>query len=229
MSSVILSVSPTLFLKGLVSTDIYNKYNAGEYRYFTLDYIKNIKINLNGKLSNISAIGKDSYSDIFTKSSFKNQIQIYCTDNCHYFNTFSQGVTGETKCYWCRKTFNGQPVGYPIRMDIETGGEDSPDYYIFHSTTAMCTFQCALAGLHQDLKLGKAKPESLVYLKFAYEKIYPKAGPLCPAPDWELLKSNGGSLDDNEYYLNTHRYIKTSSVVFSPVKTIYEKLKNGNY
>ena len=221
---VILSSTPTIFLKGLVPTVLYSEFESGKFTYFNLEYIKIFKINLTGNLSNISTVGKDSLSDIFTKNNTSNNVKVFCTDNCSFFNVFNQGINENTKCYYCRRKFSGPMLGSPVKYErFFTDNQD--EILVFHCVTCDCSFECANSSIDFYVPEDQ-RALARTILNFAFEKSHP-GKTLKKALDWRLLKENGGSLEESDYISNTHRYVKLSNVVFCPIKNIYEKIKNA--
>lgn len=217
------TIIPGFFLRGVDTINVKGQYNKGHFTKYKLDTLKDYKIDFSGKTISIVPVGNDDTSDIFSKTNTSNITSIFATSNCKTFNNFIHpniGVTG-IKCDWCRDVLKTDPVGIPIKIDF------IEDYLVCHTPTCHCSFECAFASLIDDSKFLKPNytADSVVYLNIMFNRIFPDEK-LLPAPDWKLHKNNGGSLDENEFQLNSHTYQKTGRAIFCPVKTIYSKIKN---
>lgn len=149
------------------------------------------------------------------------------------------------KCLWCRMPIEDAPIGIPISMEWirnqNTLPDNSdqisrqPDIIVFHVDGTFCCFECCYAGLKQ-IYVPKNLFKDPVYnnsehlLKMMYTILYPEKGSgtqeLREAPDWRLLKENGGCLEPNEFFSKTNTYIKIPNVVMLPVKMEYIILKS---
>jgi hypothetical protein len=229
-NEIIKSVEPCLFMRGINARAVSIDYENSKYAFLNLDYLKNYKIDLTTKVTKISTIGKDNMSDTFTKTNMGGQIKIFSTTNAKFFNHFVYGLSENMVCQWCRRQIEDGPigpVGIPIRLTITEG------VYRFDVVSCNCGFRCALAQLNDEMYTPRKiiTPESGVLLNTAYSMSVEAPAPkLVPAPDWRLRKANGGSIDDSDFFSETHTYVNSSSVVFCPVKIIYEKIaiKNDN-
>jgi len=219
---IIISSNPTVCLKSLNPLVIYTDYKNNKYSCFDLEYINIIKINFNQKLSNITSVGKDQNSDIYTKNNINNKIKVFCTDNCNFYNSFNLGSSEEFKCYYCRRKFKGNPVGVPISYEKFMSGDT--EILLFHCITCDCSLECSFSNIDTTLIPESQKSYSTTVLKFIFEKLHP-GKTLNKALDWRLLKENGGSLDEHEYTKNSHQYTKINTLIFCPIKNIYEKIK----
>lgn len=220
---VIISSSPTIFLKGLNPVTICSGYESGFFKSFNVEYFKNFNIKLLGNLSSVSNFGTDSNSNIFTKKSSTNEPKVFCTDNCSFFNSFNQGINENMKCYHCRRKITGLLFGAPVKYEMLIG-KDNEEILVLHCITCDCCFECANASIDQYVPEDQ-QGFSRTILSFAFEKICP-GKILKKSPDWKLLKENGGCLSETEFFQNTHKFNKISNIVFSASKNIYEKLKD---
>jgi len=227
---IIISSNPTVCLKSLNPLVIYTDYKNNKYSYFDLEYINIIKINFEQKLSNITSVGKDQNSDIFTKNNINNKIKVFCTDNCNFYNSFNlsdrKENSEEYKCFYCRRKFKGNPVGVPVSYEKFMSNDGLSEILVFHCVTCDCSMECSFSNIDTNLIPESQKSYSTTVLKYAFEKMYP-GKTLNKALDWRLLKENGGSLDETEYTKNTHSYTKINTLIFSPIKNIYEKIKTS--
>ncbi len=103
-----------------------------------------------------------------------------------------------TKCWWCKNTFNTPAIGLPENYFKEK----------FICMGHFCSYNCALS-YNLDINDEKVwKRNSLLYL--LYKKSYNKEIKITPAPNWRILKEFGGSLSINEFrdslFINTEEY-----------------------
>lgn len=90
-----------------------------------------------------------------------------------------------------------------------------------------CTFECCYAGLKQlyppyHLMRDPLYMDSEQLLRLMYSSIYPNSNSFVqPAPDWRLLKENGGPLEPKDFFSGTHTFVKTPNLVILPIKVEY--------
>jgi len=128
-------------------------------------------------------------------------------------------------CNYCRREFNYDHVGIPVKLDITDYGYNFYCQYIFHS------FGCAFTWLCNDPRSRNtiagnpryASSESL--LKFLFNLIHPDKK-LKPSKDWTMLDINNGPLSLEEYDNEQFMYKETSNVIYTTVKSEYMQYSN---
>ena len=111
--------------------------------------------------------------------------------------------TEGNKCCWCRCTFDGIPIGIPIRDEVIQFSPDGHKIYIFEVCMSYCSFPCAYAeiingssgSLNEYFEMYKLAAPRLVRL---FHLIYPEAK-LIMAPRWFLHEINNGPLSAAEF------------------------------
>ena len=129
---------------------------------------------------------------------------------------FKQG----NKCYWCKNSFNTQPIELP------------EDYYndTFFCYGYFCSWNCAKA-FNIDLNdTSTWKRESL--LNLMYYKTYGTYKEIIPAPSWLLLIDFGGILDidsfRNSFVTNNKDYLLLRPPMITRQLQIEESYKKSS-
>lgn len=109
------------------------------------------------------------------------------TNNINKVITHNLNFNKNTKCWWCRHSFNNQPTQLP------------EDYYneTFYCIGHFCSYNCAKA---YNLELNDTnlwKRESL--LQFMYLLTYSNNKTINPAPSWMTLIDYGGTLTIEQF------------------------------
>jgi len=229
--SPILSVNPTFLLRHLDPSKILENYKSGKYCHITLP---KEKIHLNLITPSIqSNLGTDPESDLYTFRTKGNLTQtVASTSHLHYllFNRNGGLIPPGGICDWCRISFSHSSVGIPIKMEIGHFDIGEP-IIIFYLDGCMCSCECALAELKRHHTLSYRYRDSLYMdseqmLRYMYSIIYPNEDFLYEAPDYRLLRQNGGSLDISEFHNKKHIYVRTPNIILAPVKRQFLKSTN---
>ena len=115
------------------------------------------------------------------------------------------------KCWWCRHSFGGAPLGIPFKR---VGKKE------FHCFGHYCSFECACAdaqgGVHSQ-RLRMFSGTLLVLLRKELLGI-PLTEPLLAAPHWSILKDYGGSWSISRYRAGATAatYRKDGGVILLP-------------
>lgn len=145
------------------------------------------------------------------------------------------------KCMWCRIPIEHSPVGIPTSVEYISARQNvvnplkaelvkkliDTGTMRFDVDGQFCTFECCFAGLKQlyppyHLMRNPLYMDSEQLLRLLYSSIYPNAKSFVqPAPDWRLLRDNGGPLEPKEFFSGTHIFIKTTNLVILPIKVEY--------
>ena len=147
-------------------------------------------------------------SDFKINNKFLNKINIYNIE-------FQQ----DTKCWWCKNTFNTPKVSLPEQYYNET----------FHCIGNFCSYNCSKA-YNIDLNDNQIwRRESLLnllyYLTYGYYKE------ILLAPSWLLLKEFGGCMDIKDFRksfeINTTEYLLLHPPLISRQMQIEESYKKS--
>ena len=153
----------------------------------------------------------------------KNIKLIWCNDN-------SNSNTNENECGGCRKILNVNStdniIGIPTKMEYNPESSQTT-YYL---KDYFCSFRCCFTILRRYKSYHRIyRSPNLIdceyMLQLLYKQLYPDGLPLKERPDWRLLNTNnGGPLNEQEFFSDSHLYVDTKSLIISPVKIQYMKL-----
>lgn len=191
------------------------------------------KIRNNHTLVNLGKeVGTNPQSEIYRfKDRNNNNLVIYTTNHLLYKYVQNLDKNLEPpllKCKYCKRGKLKNPIGLPICMEVDN---NSPIFYVIDS---FCDFGCCFSYLKR--KLGETKLYRNHYLSNAeqllycyYYTVYPdkKGTNIKEKPDWELLRENGGPLNDDEFDYEQNEYIPLSSIITLPAKKQFLKLKRS--
>ncbi len=131
--------------------------------------------------------------------------------------TYNLNFNKNTKCWWCRNSFNTPSVELP------------EDYYneTFYCVGHFCSFNC-MKSYNLDLNDSLIwKRESLINL--LYTKTYSNTKEIIPAPSWMTLKEYGGNLTIEQFrdnlILNNKDYLILHPPLISRQMQIEESYK----
>ena len=132
---------------------------------------------------------------------------------------FKSKFSSDTKCWWCKNSFNTPVVGLP-----EIYFENK-----FHCIGHFCSYNCALS-YNIDINENVWKRTSL--LNLLYHKTYNTNIAITAAPDWKQLNEYGGNLTIEDFrknsIINNHNY----TLLHPPIETrlhIFEKTIKTNH
>ena len=111
-----------------------------------------------------------------------------------------------TKCWWCKNSFNSPPVGIP---EIYFNNK-------FHCTGHFCSYNCALA---YNINNGDNVWKRTSLLNLLYYKTYQKSIKIKAAPDWKTLKEFGGNLTIEEFRKNSIVNTSEYTLLHPPMET----------
>ena len=184
---------------------------------------------------NSNEVEIDNYNDndnifikqdmIDTKQSSESSSETIITNyNNNLYNNVSKIITHNincdknTKCWWCRNSFDSPAVQLP------------DDYYndTFYCIGHFCSFSCCKSYNQDNVNtLLISKRESL--LNLLYFMTYKKYDEIIPAPHWTVLKDYGGILSINEFrknlLINTKEYLVLHPPLISRQMQIEESYK----
>jgi hypothetical protein len=132
---------------------------------------------------------------------------------------FKSKFSRDTKCWWCKNSFNTPAVGLP-----ELYFENK-----FHCIGHFCSYNCALS-YNIDINENIWNRTSL--LNLLYHKTYNTNIAITAAPDWKQLNEYGGNLTIEDFrknsIINNHSY----TLLHPPIETrlhIFEKTLKTNH
>lgn len=229
-------VMPTFLLKGVDPSKLLADYQAGVFSRSTSQKTR-IRIAHNTTIL-APNYGTSNQDPVFAVKDRNNNSVIVATSGHSDFQVFTS-TGGDLpvggRCEHCRQDFDNIVVGYPIGQQEQTvlmNDTDDPKQaiyrvlYVFWVEGRFCSFECALGYLrlmlvrpadYRDTTLR----DSEKMLKYLHKLTYPTAGPLRPAQDPRLLRSNGGSLSREEWQDQRHIFVRTDRVLMIPAKVEY--------
>jgi hypothetical protein len=228
MSSIVINSIPTFLLRKLNPNEISKNYIDGKYKSYTINNIIKSKTDKTIKqTSTTTQVGTHHDNDIYGFKN-KNNLQTIATTNCKPYISFISSETGSQiiggKCKWCLRNFTHQAIGIPIKsIKIE-------NTIVIYFESIACRYGCAYSLWKQKYNRMMIRRDTQfingeIILKYLYSIQYPNFPPLREASDPDLLKCNGGSLEDNDYDNYNYVYVPTSSYIWAPVKEQHLKIK----
>lgn len=186
---VIVTVNPIVTLRGVVYSDIAEKYLRGEYVSTAIKKTKVAGVTLQeiGDSSDMHA----NVISIKDRSSGTHIIYRVGNDSFLSNEPYGKGI----KCFNCDREAK---MGIPVNVEIKT--VEGKTYYIYTMVDYHCDTPCAF----RCLKKGFSGPvqyrdwrfmNSEQLLRHLHSQLHPGV-PLRAANDCRLLKSRGGPMDD---------------------------------
>ena len=147
-------------------------------------------------------------------------------------------------CYWCRHSFDSQPIGCPIEYKPQViarvyNSEISKDTFSvtesiprnqtligdavtrlsnaesYETDGVFCSFNCALAFAIEN-KSNPLYSRSISLINRIYSDVS-KGVVLTPSPSWRLLEEYGGPLTIDEYRKNLYRISYEDYGIMRPI------------
>jgi hypothetical protein len=187
-------VKPTFVLPGIKAEDVIRKYSKGYYQDLRLTKIKNP--NSRCRSSPPLKCGVNLDEDVFTVRSKSGIRQVIVSTNCD---------SGEiTRCEWCRLLFDGEIVNLEVFYQPPGYGGKSAMWLDGN----FCDDRCSYAFADSKDKNSSAinYRVSITNLKLKYSLKYPDRPVLKKAPNYRLLKENGGPLSREQFRDSDYEY-----------------------
>lgn len=167
-------------------------------------------------LTKINSEDSDSTETLKT-STESNHNKVVLNNNVNKILTHCLNFNKNTKCWWCRNTFNSPSVQLP------------EDYYnnTFFCVGNFCSFNC-MKSYNLDLNDSLSwKRESLMNL--LYYQTYSEYKNINPAPHWMTLEEYGGNLTIEQFrenfLVNNKEYLVLHPPLISRQMQIEESYK----
>jgi len=136
-------------------------------------------------------------------------------------NIYKTNYNNNTKCWWCKYSFDSQPVGLP-------------DNYFnnkFNLIGCFCSFNCA-KSYNIDLNDNKYLKRNNL-LNYLYYKSYNEEKEIIPAPNWKILKDFGGTITieqfRDDFLINSTEFIYLDPPLISRKPYIEEINRTSNF
>ena len=212
-----------------------NNYNYDNNDDKDITFINELSINNDKKTYSFMDDSKQLHSCIVTM--IQNKKTIEKCDN--------------TKCFWCRNTFNTEPIGCPIKFIAPEIVKKHYSYinnenYIIREKTyketdkttyyetdgIFCSFNCCLAYINHN-KRNYIYKDSLMLLSKMYYDLFNTKFNIIQAPSWRMLSEFGGNMSIEEFrksfnkieYLDIGQHITNMPVQYSIGHIYEEKIK----
>jgi hypothetical protein len=220
LKTIVINSTPTFLLRKVNPSEVIQNYNSGKYSQLVLNKTTKTEIRSSQTAIGSYVAGKQD-GDVYGYRNKGNNVQVIATTDCKPYVEFISNETGAPimggRCKWCRREFTQQAIGVPIKS-VRMEGK----IVVYYSGVA-CKYGCAYSLWKQQYGMKMLRRDSQflageMILKYLYSLQYP-GREIKEAADPELLKSNGGSLDDDEYDNSNYTYIPTNSFVWAPVKS----------
>lgn len=244
----IIRVAETFTLRKIPVKDITAKYLAGNYNNRPLT---NNKIRTSTAALKVGReTGFDFSSEIYRFSDKHNTPQTILTTNhalYKYHECLQNGKVADVplvKCKYCKRKITKAPIGLPVAMELSSNNNNTNtssnsntnnQYVTFYVIDIFCDFGCAFTFLKRRNGESRIYRDTLYMnaeqmLYCMYYRMYPdKIGAsIREKPDWELLRENGGLLNDEEFDSDTTDYVSVPSLVILPAKKQYMRLNIKN-
>lgn len=225
-----INITPTFLLRGVDTHNVINEYINGKLLQRP---IKNEIIKIS--TSNVDILpeySKNTEDQIYSYTDKGNIKKLVGTTNHIIYNvskSLSQNKLSSniilpegTKCMWCRYELDRTciPIGIPIRVS------KTDQQFTFYTDGMYCSFECCYADLKRNNRYPITYRDPLYMnsehlLKYMYSVLHPNEKPLQDAPDWRILKENGGFLDRKDFVSKSHKFYRTYNVIISPCKIEY--------
>lgn len=203
----------SISLRGIDFNKVVQNYENGYYTNITVN-----KTTIKG--TSVQEIGEaNGSSDIYVIKDRSNSAHIIHRIGNLSFNSEKPYNTG-IKCFNCdRQSTMGIPISY--QRVVENGKVkhiyDMVDYY--------CDEKCAFRGLKKGTEIAVQfrdwrLVQSEQLLRHLYNLKYP-GKKLVAAPEASLLKSRGGSMNDDIFHKDNVSYYQIPNVEFRPTRTEY--------
>lgn len=129
-------------------------------------------------------------------------------------------VSDDLCCWWCCHTFEGRPLGYPIKY-IDTTNT-------FVCRGIFCGFSCAMSYGSKEKCNYNTSLLKLLY-RNTYEIKWTQAVNICKAGPKEVLKKFGGPIDIKDYRetQNKHMYLIYKMPTIYMNEQIHLQIKHG--
>lgn len=153
-------------------------------------------------------VNKNVYDFEYSKGKNKVNDIVY---NIKYNEEQLKHVSDDLCCWWCCHTFEGQPLGCPIKY-IDTTNT-------FVCRGIFCGFSCAMSYGSKEKGNYNTSLLNLLY-RNTYEIKWTQPVNICKAGPKEVLKKFGGPLDIKDYRETQDKYSKHKYLIYK-MPTIY--------
>lgn len=249
-NKIITQINPTFILRGIDPAKVVSKYNEGLFETVTFPKEKVRLADTSiavvpsygtNAYSPIYSLKDKNSKPIIMATSNHVAFEVFTTSG-------GKPLMGG-RCEWCREDFKHESCGVAVAhkkivftvfngVGVLDPSDLGPfDYQdekgiIYRDTNTFwtegifCDMECALAQAELYSRLPFYRQDvhyvdSLSLTRYLHRLLYPDSPPLTPAPDYRLLKSNGGSLTYEEYKNKRYTYKRTSNILLIPAKISY--------
>ena len=223
----------TFLLKGVDPVKLLDEYKKGIFTVLPND-IKKYPLAQSNKL--IASVYSTSSDDpIYSMKDKNNNTVIIATTGSENYELYMNN-NGDPPpiggiCDFCKRCFDNQNLGYPVSHEEYTllVNADNPYYklhYVFWMYGETCSLECSLSEIRKlqgktaDFRDSLTRNSEYMLHKL-FKLMYPNELVLRPAQNPKLLKTNKGSLTQEEWEDRNFLYKKTDRVLMMPIKMEY--------
>lgn len=199
-----------------ITMDEINSHEAVDMSLF-IKSENDIKNDTKLNLQKVKSSDESETIDNLKSSVLLNSNKLLMNTNVNKIITHNMNFNKNTKCWWCKNTFNSPPVQLP------------EDYYneTFFCVGHFCSFNCT-KSYNLDINDTQSwKRESLINL--LYYMTYSEYKEIIPAPHWITLEEYGGNLSIVQFrensLFNTKEYVILHPPLVSRQMQIEESYK----
>lgn len=215
-------IKESFMIRRIIPKDIALKYFKGEFLNRTLP--KNKILTSHNFIKMGKEIGTNAKYEVFRFVDKSNNPQTILTTN---HSSYSNNLSNNTliRCRYCMRNNMKNPVGIPISMNFAS------EKLTFACIDPCCDFGCAFSylkrkNLQNRFYIGPLYANAEQLLLCFYYRTYPekKGEPIKEKPHFDLLKSNGGPLSNEEFDKGSAKYISIPNIIILPAKKQFIKL-----
>ncbi len=219
------NITPTFLLRGIDPSSILQAYLQGKYEDKPIpgskvEAVANV-------IAADSVVGENSESEIYEYIDRTNTQRRIITSNHKKYaivrdsNQFQSDIPPGGICQWCRRVFNHEPVGIPVRMEYLSKENIS----IYHVEGVFCVYEELLMMIKLKTHCPMILQESLfkdseTMLRTMFDTVYPGEY-LGDCSDWTLLECNGGPISEKDFFSKLHVYRRSPNIILQPLKVEY--------
>lgn len=210
-------------LIGVDPVSVAEKYRNGSFK---ASNFPRIKVDIEDRKSVLkTSIDTSTFSDVYCYKDKSGNDVFIATSNCQQFRAHNtKQNSGDDfcggRCFYCLRDFKTRPLGIVSQITYDHGTKH------YHTEKIFDTFGCVFTYIRKMSWGDAIKDDFIMKTSQMFNDMYP-GEPIPYANDMELLKSNQGSLSDEEWENKAHRYVQMTGRIVSPFKNMYIREKTG--
>jgi len=229
-----IALVPTFCLYRVEPEKLVNEFNSGAWNAFIVPKLKKSSFSRIGEQGLIHQThGSSPQNESFSFNNRANDEIVFVTTNNPQYKTYHVAGNGYPggECRWCRLKYEEGMGGLPVTVTIEKEENErgiETNKLCFWTVESLCDYRCALAHV-LSISRGRTKYNSIndnteSLLKIMYDLSYPNGPTLEPAPHYNLLRENGGTIPRENYKSYRYSYVPAQDFVMCPTKSLYQRI-----